>query len=201
VRRLPAAVVLAAVLLVTVTACDDQDGRALPPPSPDTTTTTTTTTAAPGASVGTGDDRFRLRSPAAAGGQELPTRFTCFGAGVSPPLGWENAPPATEYAIVARDLDADGFVHWVVTGLDPTVRGFDAAGLPEGAAVGPNDAGGQGWTPPCPPEGTHRYLFAVHALAEPIVLDATMPAERAASLVERASTAQAVLTVMVSAAD
>jgi Raf kinase inhibitor-like YbhB/YbcL family protein len=200
VRRLSTTVALAAALLAILAGCDDQDGRALPPPSPDTTTTTTTTTA-PEASVGTGDDRFRLRSPAAEGGQELPARFTCFGAGVSPPLGWENAPPATEYAIVARDLDADGFVHWVVTGIDPTVQGFGPAGLPEGATVGPNAAGGQGWAPPCPPDGTHRYLFAVHVLAEPVVLDDGMPAERAASLVERASTAQAVLTVMVSAAE
>jgi Raf kinase inhibitor-like YbhB/YbcL family protein len=40
-----------------------------------------------------------------------------------------------------------------------------AAGSAEGLVQGENDAGGTGWTGPCPPGGeTHGYVFTLYAL-------------------------------------
>ena len=39
-----------------------------------------------------------------------------------------------------------------------------ATGLPAGAREGENSTGATGWTPPCPPSGTHRYEFRLYWL-------------------------------------
>ncbi len=75
------------------------------------------------------------------------------------------------------DLDAGGYVHWLVSGLDPL--GFVPAGqLPPSAAPMTNSAGGTGWTPPCPPEGAdHRYQLTVYALAATGLAEAATASE------------------------
>lgn len=172
----------------------------LPPPRPDQTTTTTSTTVAgdPGdGSVGQGAvEVFSLFSEAFAGGTEIPVEHTCDGADVPPPLAWASAPPAAELAIVVRDPDADGFVHWVVTGIDPLVQGFGAGGVPEGAVEHANGFGTVGWRGPCPPEGeVHTYELALYALPEPLVVgDPDEAPEALVIQVEQAASAVAVLT-------
>ena len=39
---------------------------------------------------------------------------------------------------------------------------------PAGATAGRNDFGTTGWRGPCPPSGTHTYLFRLYALPEPL---------------------------------
>jgi Raf kinase inhibitor-like YbhB/YbcL family protein len=114
-----------------------------------------------------------------ADGEAIDVRFTCDGENVSPALAWE-APPAgsVEQALVVDDPDApgDGFVHWVAFGISPD-RTELAVGSPDGLVQGANDAGGTGWTGPCPPEGeTHGYVFTLYAL------DAETGLEEGASL-------------------
>ena len=73
------------------------------------------------------DHRGRRDRPAAGApssaipdGGEIPARYTCRGEDVSPPLLWTGVPSGTvELAVVVRDVDAEGFVHWVVAGLPP----------------------------------------------------------------------------------
>lgn len=108
---------------------------------------------------------FRLVSPAFEAGAAIPARFTCDGEDVSPPLQWNDQPDGTQsLAIVVVDDDAPvpgGFTHWVLAGLDPPGGGVGEA-TTEGVA-GPNSAGTSGWSGPCPPSGTHTYVFSVHA--------------------------------------
>jgi phosphatidylethanolamine-binding protein (PEBP) family uncharacterized protein len=48
-----------------------------------------------------------LESEAFGEGAHIPTRYTCDGDGVSPPLSWHGAPPsATVFALVVDDPDA-----------------------------------------------------------------------------------------------
>lgn len=178
-------------------ACSSEDGRVLPPPRPDQTTTTATTApdGAGASSEGQGAvEVFSLFSDAFAGGGWIPQEHTCDGADVSPPLSWASTPPAAELAIVVRDPSADGFVHWVVTGIDPLVQGIGAGGVPEGAVEHENDFGTVGWRGPCPPEGeVHTYELALYALPEPLVVDDATTDDVIAQ-VEGAASAVAVLT-------
>ncbi len=196
---LPPVVALVAGWLLV--ACSSTDGRTLPPPDPDRTTTSVSAPDVGQPSDGGAViDSFALGSAAFADGDAIPARHTCAGEGVSPALDWALAPPAAELALVVRDQDADGFVHWVLTGIDPLIQGIGEDGVPEGSVEAGNDAGGLGWTPPCPPSGTHTYVFTLHVLPEPLALTPGMPAREAAQLVEGASSAQTALTGTVAAA-
>jgi Raf kinase inhibitor-like YbhB/YbcL family protein len=111
---------------------------------------------------------FDLTSPAFDEGGMIPGRFTCDGEDVSPALEWAGAPESVgALVLIVDDPDARGFVHWIVLDVTPTPSG----GLPEGVSASPdaprqgrNDFGRIGYGGPCPPSGTHRYVFSLHAL-------------------------------------
>lgn len=100
----------------------------------------------------------------------IPARFTCDGDDTSPPLEWSAGPAGTRsYALVMDDPDAPGrtWVHWVAWNLaEPRLReGVPATDrLPDGACQGHNSWRRSGYGGPCPPSGSHRYFFHVHAL-------------------------------------
>jgi Raf kinase inhibitor-like YbhB/YbcL family protein len=114
---------------------------------------------------------FALESSAFQNAQAIPSRHTCDGDDLSPPIQWTNVPEgAASLALIVDDPDAPSgiFTHWVAWGLDPA-----AEGLGEGEAApqeGRNDFGTSGYRGPCPPpgHGPHRYAFRLYALdAEP----------------------------------
>jgi Raf kinase inhibitor-like YbhB/YbcL family protein len=112
------------------------------------------------------EGKLRLESPAFHQGGEIPTKFSCDGADVSPALSWRGAPSRTsELALVMEDLDADRFVHWTVLRVPPGVNRFEEGRIPAGAVETENSFGRRGWGGPCPPEGDepHRYVFALYA--------------------------------------
>jgi Raf kinase inhibitor-like YbhB/YbcL family protein len=177
-RRLAVSSVALAIALTVGAACSS-DGRGLRPPGPDqtlsviTTTTSTTTTAATAANGGTraaginegvGDEGMVLTAPW-TDSSAIPAQFTCKGANVSPAVSWSHVPPNTkELALALTDPDANNFVHWVLTGIDPASTGIAEAKVPAGAAQTVNDAKTLGYTGPCPPNGTHSYLLTLYAL-------------------------------------
>ncbi|MGH9235400.1 MAG: YbhB/YbcL family Raf kinase inhibitor-like protein [Acidimicrobiales bacterium] len=194
---LPAAAAPALALALTV-GCGTDDGRTLDPPSADQTTTTTTVPASTATTAGVDAgsasgvtassaplEPLRLTSPTIAEAGDIPDDYTCWGRDRSPPLEWGPVPPGTvELALVVRDIDAGGFVHWVIAGLGPTAGGVAEAAPPGGAVEALNDFGRPGWSGPCPPEGTHNYEFRVYALAEPSGVTEGMPGPDAATRVE-----------------
>jgi Raf kinase inhibitor-like YbhB/YbcL family protein len=137
---------------------------------------------------------MRLTSPAFGEGQPIPPEYTCVGDDVSPPVAWTGVPAGTvELALVVRDPDADGFVHWVVAGLPPDVGGMARGAPPSRAVEVLNDFGREGWSGPCPPSGTHNYDFRLYALAQPSGIvaggDGAQAAERLESAAALASAA------------
>ena len=202
-RRLALALAAAGVLALGLAACSEADGRALPPPKPQPTTTSTTTE---GASLGTtaAAGEFTLRSTAFADGGVVPERLTCTGEGVSPDLSWTGTPTdATQLALVVRDRNEGGLVHWVVSGIDPFVQGIGEGGVPENAVEGHNDAGAVGWLALCPPAGTgtHTYEVALLALPGVVVVPPDATGAQAAALLEASAGERAVLTGTVTAGD
>ena len=117
---------------------------------------------------------FTLTSPGFSDGAAIPRRYSCDGPDVSPPLAWSGVPAGTKALLLTvTDPDARGFVHWVAWDLAPDLgvlpEGASGA-LPGGALEGRNDFGRTGWGGPCPPSGTHRYVFTLTALSAPLGL-------------------------------
>ena len=111
--------------------------------------------------------RLEVHSQSFQKGGEIPRQYTCDGAGISPQLAWSGAPAETQaFAILVTDPDARDYVHWVVTDIPAVATMIDegASGTDVGGTEGTNSGGGVGWTGPCPPSGTHRYVFSVYAL-------------------------------------
>jgi Raf kinase inhibitor-like YbhB/YbcL family protein len=107
---------------------------------------------------------FVLTSPVFHTGGNIPKRYTCDGANVSPPLHWTAPPRGTaSFSLTVFDPDAPGggFLHWRIRRLPASARG-----LPAGSQLGEaNGAGSMGYTGPCPPSGTHHYRFELRALS------------------------------------
>ena len=122
---------------------------------------------------------MQLESAAFTDGERIPSRHTCEGEDVSPPLVWTDTPEGTrEFAIVCHDPDAPlvkpgtyGYVHWVLYNIPGS-----SSELAEGTGDftnGVTDFGEQQYGGPAPPpgHGTHRYFFWLFALRNELSLD------------------------------
>jgi len=115
-----------------------------------------------------------LASSAFAQQSAIPTRYTCEGADLSPPLAWGDLPAGTaSLALIVDDPDAPDpaapqmtWVHWVLYDLPPAASRLaeGARVLPRGTRQGLNDWNRSGYGGPCPPVGRHRYFFKLYAL-------------------------------------
>lgn len=118
-----------------------------------------------------------LRSPAFGQMEEIPAKYTCEGADVSPPLAFAGAPDGTKsFALIVDDPDSPdprapkrAFAHWVLYDIPATATSLsedarDAGSLPRGTRVGTNDWHKMAWGGPCPRIGRHRYFFKLYAL-------------------------------------
>ena len=134
--------------------------------------------------------RFTLTTAAFHAGGSIPARFTCDGQDVSPAMAWSGTPAGTKsLVLIADDLDAHSFTHWIAYAISPgTTRLAEGAGAANSTrlAQGTNDFGHVGYGGPCPPSGTHRYVFTLYALAARLGLSG---APRAAAV--RAALAEA----------
>jgi len=115
---------------------------------------------------------MRLTSEAFAEGGGIPSLYTCQGEDTSPPLAWEGVPVGTQsFALICEDPDAPVgiWVHWVLFDIPAEARELPAAvptdaTLSDGAGQGLNSWPRTGYGGPCPPSGTHRYIFRLYAL-------------------------------------
>lgn len=110
----------------------------------------------------------------------IPSKYTCDGEDVSPPLSWSGIPEGTKsLALISDDPDAPmgTWVHWVMYNIPPGVT-LLKEGIPtdkklsDGTLQGITDFKRVGYGGPCPPSGTHRYYFKLYALNKKINLDA-----------------------------
>lgn len=147
-------------------------------PATTTTTSATTTTVTQtdaGVDLATGQS-MELTSSAFEPEGSIPELYTCDGSDVSPPLTLRDVPAAAvSLVLVLDDPDAPGGVwdHWIAYDIPIDAEIAEAVG-PLGTA-GLNSWGQPGYGGPCPPSGTHRYIFSVYAL------DTTLELESGAS--------------------
>lgn len=120
-----------------------------------------------------------LNTSAFGNGQSIPSKYTCDGDNVSPPLAIAGVPEgAKTLALIMDDPDVpkqlkpDGvFDHWTLFNLPAGRQAsltIEEGRTPEGAVVGANGAGKSAYTGPCPPAqyepSEHRYFFRLYAL-------------------------------------
>ncbi len=115
---------------------------------------------------------IEITSTAFNEGGMIPTKYTCDGPDISPPLAWSSVPENTvSIALICDDPDAPvgTWVHWVLFNLPPEIKELPE-NLPtkeilsNGAKQGRNGSRRIGYSGPCPPGGTHRYYFKIYAL-------------------------------------
>jgi Raf kinase inhibitor-like YbhB/YbcL family protein len=120
-----------------------------------------------------GAGQMQVSTKSFSAGGDIPKRYTCDGADISPQLSWSEAPAGTRsLVLIADDPDAPRgtWTHWVVYDLPPGTRELaEGAGkgdqLPGGGSQGRNDFGKTGYNGPCPPPGKpHRYFFRIFTL-------------------------------------
>ncbi len=124
-------------------------------------------------SVPTGQGTLAIASMAFENGQPIPEKYTCKGQDFSPPLAFGGVPNGTvSLALTMEDPDAPGatYDHWVAFNMPATTPG-----IPEGDVVpgslGVSTDGQMRYVGPCPPSGTHRYVFRLYALNKPLELE------------------------------
>ena len=112
-------------------------------------------------------DKFELQSPAFKNGSVLPKVYSCQGSKNIPPLKWFNAPKGTKsFVLILKDPDAPKglWTHWVVYNIPSSTTEVQENSNPKGGTLGQNEVNGREYFPPCPPSGTHRYIFDLYAL-------------------------------------
>jgi Raf kinase inhibitor-like YbhB/YbcL family protein len=119
------------------------------------------------------DQTLLLRSPAFQNGQSIPSKYTCDGENISPPLAIENIPEKTvTLVLIMDDPDAPNSTwdHWVIFNIPKNTSRIGEGSTPQGTG-GKNTWGKTGYGGPCPPQGVHRYFFRVYALNSSLRLD------------------------------
>lgn len=171
------------------------DGRTLRPPRPDQTATVKTvpTTVATSSSSGVAASIGSSSLPALSivapweEGGGIPTRYTCNGLDVSPALQWDGVPAEPiELVLVMRDIDGDGFIHWLMAGIDPASNSIGEGKIPRAATIATNGFGRAAYGGPCPTSGERRYLITLYVLSRPSGITTGMPANEAFALLEGA---------------
>jgi len=110
---------------------------------------------------------MKISSPAFLNNEPIPSKYTCDGTNVNPPLLFENIPKETKsLVLIVDDPDASGgtWTHWLVWNMGPTTKTIKENSLPEDVVEGTTSFGKPGYGGPCPPSGTHRYFFKLFAL-------------------------------------
>jgi Raf kinase inhibitor-like YbhB/YbcL family protein len=119
---------------------------------------------------------FSLSSSAFDPNAAVPTKYTCEGANISPPLAWSGAPAtAKSYALIVEDPDAPDpakptrvVSHWVAYNIPASATSLSEnasnKGMPAGSAQGSNEGNKPIYMGPCPPIGRHRYFFKLFVL-------------------------------------
>jgi Raf kinase inhibitor-like YbhB/YbcL family protein len=145
---------------------------------------------------------MKLTSSAFENDGKIPDRFTyslgtqCSGENYSPPLSW-NTPPEGTRSLVLTMVDPDGgnWVHWMLFNIPPeTISLEEAVGGPTAGVRGRNDFGKLGYGGPCPPSGTHHYIFTLYGLDTTLELEEGASLKAALKLIEGHVLAQSSLT-------
>ncbi|HUC89271.1 MAG TPA: YbhB/YbcL family Raf kinase inhibitor-like protein [Patescibacteria group bacterium] len=145
---------------------------------------------------------MELSSPAFGNNQPIPDVHTAKGGGVPPPLAITSVPSGTQsLALIVHDPDAvsGDYAHWVVWNISASTTWIPENHIPAGAMQGINDSNQQGYIPPSPPSGRHRYVFDMYALNNELPIKCSSNAKQLIQAMQGHIIGQAQLIGLVSA--
>lgn len=135
---------------------------------------------------------MKLTSPTFGNNQYIPSKYTCDGVNINPPLSISGAPNGTEsLVLIVDDPDAPAgtWDHWIVWNINPIAVGITENSSPaarvikkgsvpaptilNSAVEGITSFGKPGYGGPCPSSGIHHYQFKLYALDIVLNLDAS----------------------------
>jgi phosphatidylethanolamine-binding protein (PEBP) family uncharacterized protein len=118
--------------------------------------------------------KIKVTSTAFKAGGPIAVKYTCDGAGVSPPLQWQGVPSgAAEVFVLAVNPNGGSReqVQWAIAGIPPSTTSIPEGSLPAGAYAGVNSAGKVGWAGMCGAKGQLQHvLFLFYALRQKLKL-------------------------------
>jgi Raf kinase inhibitor-like YbhB/YbcL family protein len=113
---------------------------------------------------------LNVSSPAFGQNEKIPVNYTCDGRDINPQLSISGIPDGTvSLALIVEDPDAPlgTWDHWIVWNIPPTGK-IEEDTVP--GIEGMNSFNKRSYGGPCPPFGTHKYIFSVYALDTQLAL-------------------------------
>ncbi len=123
---------------------------------------------------------MKLISPVFEHQQKIPSKYTCDGMNINPPLKIIDTPTKTKSLVLFMDdpdipetakknFNVEVWDHWVVFNIPPDTKEIAEGKNPQGV-LGKNTRGNNSYGGPCPPDKEHRYFFKMYALDNTIGL-------------------------------
>lgn len=114
---------------------------------------------------------MKLSSISFGQNESIPSKYTCEGENISPPLLIEDVPEGAVSLVlimddpdVPKDLKPDGmWDHWVIWNI-PVDTSAIAEGIAPRGVQGMTSYDKKEYGGPCPPDREHRYFFKLYAL-------------------------------------
>lgn len=107
---------------------------------------------------------MKITSTAFNADEMIPSKYTCDGLNINPPLEIKNIPEEAKcLALVIDDPDAPSgtWTHWIVWNI-PVTHHLKENHIP--GTEGINNFNQHHYGGPCPPLGKHHYHFKIYAL-------------------------------------
>jgi len=109
---------------------------------------------------------MNLTSAAFASNELIPSKYTCDGQDISPPLAISDIPEGAKSLVLIMD-DPDAPIgiwnHWIVFNIPILTLAIAEGQNPQGV-LGKSSGGKNAYEGPCPPDKEHRYFFKLYAL-------------------------------------
>lgn len=135
---------------------------------------------------------FTLTSSAFQDNGSIADKYTyhmgtqCSGENFSPALSWSGPPEGVKsFLLTVVDPDGGNWVHWLLLNIPADASSLEeAVDGPGIGTAGRNSFGKTGYGGPCPPSGTHHYIFTLYALDTTLDVNAGLTLKEVTPLIK-----------------